>query len=59
METKLGKLGDLKVVKKTPTGFVLENGTEIEDTFAEMFHHTATADSVLEKSPLFWSLKPS
>ena len=37
METKLGKLGDLKVVKKTPTGFVLENGTEIEDTFAEMF----------------------
>jgi len=37
METKMGKLGALKVVNKTPTGFVLENGTEIEDTFAEMF----------------------
>jgi len=37
METELGRLGSLKVVNKSPTGYVLENGTEIVDTFAEMF----------------------
>jgi len=37
METVLGKVGDLKVVKRTSIGYILENGTEIVDTFAEMF----------------------
>ncbi len=37
MATKLGKVDDLKVKKKTATGYILENGVEIEDTFAEMF----------------------
>jgi len=37
METNLGSVGDLKVVKKTSMGYILENGMEIEDTFAEMF----------------------
>jgi formylmethanofuran--tetrahydromethanopterin N-formyltransferase len=37
METELGKVGDLKVVKKPSMGYILENGMEIEDTFAEMF----------------------
>jgi formylmethanofuran--tetrahydromethanopterin N-formyltransferase len=37
METELGRLGSMKVVNKSPTGYVLENGTEIVDTFAEMF----------------------
>ena len=37
METKLGSIGGLKVVKKTSMGYLLENGMEIVDTFAEMF----------------------
>jgi len=42
MATKLGTVGDLKVVKKgklsdRSMGYILENGMEIEDTFAEMF----------------------
>ena len=42
MATKLGTLGDLKVMKKGKlsdgsTGYILENGLEIKDTFAEMF----------------------
>ena len=37
MATELGRLGDLKVVKKSSVGYILENGTEIVDTFAEMF----------------------
>ena len=37
METQLGRVGDLKVVQKTTTGYILENTVEIEDTFAEMF----------------------
>jgi len=37
METQLGSVGDLKVVKRTSMGYILENGMEIEDTFAEMF----------------------
>jgi len=36
LENQLG-IGDLKAVKRTSTGYVLENGMEIEDTFAEMF----------------------
>jgi formylmethanofuran--tetrahydromethanopterin N-formyltransferase len=43
-------IGKLKVKEKTPTGYMLENGVEIEDTFAEMFRMWAariliTADS--------------
>jgi formylmethanofuran--tetrahydromethanopterin N-formyltransferase len=30
-------IGNLKVVKRTSTGYILENDMEIEDTFAEMF----------------------
>ncbi len=30
-------LGNLKVKEKTQSGYLLENGVEIEDTFAEMF----------------------
>ncbi len=42
MATKPGTVGDLKVVKKGKLsdgaiGYILENGLEIEDTFAEMF----------------------
>jgi len=42
MAIKLGTLGDLKVMKKGKlsdgsTGYILENGLEIKDTFAEMF----------------------
>lgn len=37
MATKLGTVGDLKVVKKTSVGYILENGCIISDTFAEMF----------------------
>jgi len=36
LETQPG-IGDLKAVKRTSTGYILENGMEIEDTFAEMF----------------------
>jgi len=36
LETQPG-IGDLKAVKQTSTGYILENGVEIEDTFAEMF----------------------
>jgi len=43
LENQLG-IGDLKAVKRTSTGYVLENGMEIEDTFAEMF-------TVMEISP--------
>ncbi len=42
MSAKLGSIGDLKVVKKDKLsggsmGYILENGIEIVDTFAEMF----------------------
>jgi len=43
MESQPGEVGDLKVTAKrqldktASIGYVLENGTEIEDTFAEMF----------------------
>jgi formylmethanofuran--tetrahydromethanopterin N-formyltransferase len=37
METELGSVGDLKVVERSSMGYILENGVEIEDTFAEMF----------------------
>jgi formylmethanofuran--tetrahydromethanopterin N-formyltransferase len=43
METPLGQVGDLKVTAKhqldktASMGYILENGMEIEDTFAEMF----------------------
>jgi formylmethanofuran--tetrahydromethanopterin N-formyltransferase len=43
MEIQLGQVGDLNVVAKrqlhqtTLMGYILENGMEIEDTFAEMF----------------------
>lgn len=51
METKLGRVGDLQVVKKTPIGYILENGMEIEDTFAEMFLILATSPTA---HPLFF-----
>jgi formylmethanofuran--tetrahydromethanopterin N-formyltransferase len=56
VETNLGSLGNLKVKKKSTTGYILENDTEIVDTFAEMFpmwvgRILVTADS--EK----WALK--
>jgi len=38
MEPELGRVGNLKVVQKSTVGYVLENGVEIEDTFAEMFN---------------------
>jgi len=43
VETQLGQVGDLKVVayrqlsNSTSMGYILENGMEIENTFAEMF----------------------
>lgn len=37
MATKLGEVGGIPVVKKDDRGYILENGTIIEDTFAEMF----------------------
>jgi formylmethanofuran--tetrahydromethanopterin N-formyltransferase len=37
METVLGKKAELKVASKSANGFILENGVEIVDTFAEMF----------------------
>jgi hypothetical protein len=37
METRLERVGDLKVVKQSSMGYILENGVEIVDTFAEMF----------------------
>jgi len=37
METEVGRVGDLKVVQRALTGYILENGMEIDDTFAEMF----------------------
>jgi len=50
METRLERVGDLKVVKQSSIGYILENGVEIVDTFAEMFPMWAgrvlvTADS--------------
>jgi formylmethanofuran--tetrahydromethanopterin N-formyltransferase len=50
METGLKRVGDLKVVKQSSIGYILENGVEIVDTFAEMFPMWAgrvlvTADS--------------
>jgi hypothetical protein len=40
----------LKVVKKDERGYILENGTIIEDTFAEMFLRVATSPA---NSPFF------
>jgi formylmethanofuran--tetrahydromethanopterin N-formyltransferase len=37
VETMLGKVGDIPVVKKEGSSYILENGCLIEDTFAEMF----------------------
>jgi len=37
METEVGRVGDLKVAQRSSTGYILENGVEVEDTFAEMF----------------------
>jgi formylmethanofuran--tetrahydromethanopterin N-formyltransferase len=37
METVLGKKAELKVASKSANGFILENGVEVVDTFAEMF----------------------
>jgi formylmethanofuran:tetrahydromethanopterin formyltransferase len=50
METRLERVGALKVVKQSSIGYILENGVEIVDTFAEMFPMWAgrvlvTADS--------------
>ena len=53
MEAELGKVGDLKVVKKSDVGYILENGTIIVDTFAETCTLIETAHSVLSKPPFF------
>ena len=37
MATKLGEVAGIPVVKKDERGYILKNGTIIEDTFAEMF----------------------
>jgi len=37
MATKLGEVAGIPVVKKDKRGYILETGTIIEDTFAEMF----------------------
>ena len=59
METQLGQVGDLKVAAKRQLEktasmvYTLENGTEIEDTFAEMYRHSVSEGSVLDKLPFF------
>ena len=51
MASKLGEVAGIPVVKKDERGYILENGTIIEDTFAEML-------PFLEMSPVnqtfFW-----
>ena len=46
MATKLGEVAGIPVVKKDKRGYILETGTIIEDTFAEML-------PFLEMSPAF------
>ena len=41
----------LKVAKKDERGYILENGTIIEDTFAEMFPFVVTSPA--ENPPFF------
>ena len=58
MATELGEVGGSKVVKKGKLsdgamGYILENGMEIVDTFAETCCHTVITRSVLGK-PLFF-----
>lgn len=53
LETQLGRVGDLKVVEKSSMGYILENGIEILDTFAEMYHLNETVSSVLGENPFF------
>jgi len=45
------KLTKLKVAKKDERGYILENGTIIEDTFAEMFPFVVTSPA--ENPPFF------
>lgn len=45
METELGSVGDLEVVKKTSLGYILQNGCIISDTFAEMYLEGLTSTS--------------
>lgn len=54
METELGRVGDLKVAKKTSMGYFLENGMVIEDTFAETCCLIAMRRSVLGQKPSFF-----
>lgn len=60
MATELGEVGGSKVVKKGKLsdgamGYILENGMEIVDTFAETCHHTVITRSVLGSFPFFQS----
>ena len=43
MATKLGEVSGIPVVKKDERGYILENGTIIDDTFAEMFPDVVTS----------------
>lgn len=43
----------LEVKEKTAMGYILENGVEIVDTFAEMYRNNEIASSVLDLSSLF------
>ena len=54
MASKLGTVGDLKVVKKTSIGHILENGCIIEDTFAETCHLIVMTHSVSGQTSLFF-----
>ena len=58
MATELGEVGGSKVVKKGKLsdgamGYILENGMEIVDTFAETCHHTVINRSVLGRPSFF------
>ncbi len=44
---------ELKAAQKTEKGYILENGVEIEDTFAGLFHHNETPVSRRSQIPFF------
>jgi hypothetical protein len=54
MATKLGEVAGIPVIKKDERGYILENGTIIADTYAEMFHNNEIEHSVLGQNPLFF-----
>ena len=47
METTLGKVRDIPVVKKVDSSYILKNGCMIEDTFAETCRLIVVTHSVL------------